>query len=100
MNRTVKYRRKDHYVQRKVGENEVLISIGANIADFNGYIRLNGSALTLWNRLAEPADRADLAEALRREYGLEKAQAEADAGEFLQYLLENRMVEAVEEQDQ
>ena len=97
MENPIKYQRKSNYIHRKVGDSEVLISIGENIADFNGYIRLNGSALALWERLEEPADSEDLAEILCREYGLTRENARADAAAFLMELLENHMAEPAKE---
>lgn len=100
MDNSVKYQRKSNYILRKVGEYKVLISIGENIADFNGYIRLNGSALVLWERLETPADPEELTQLLCKEYGLTKEDAQKDTADFLVELLENKMIEPVKEDKQ
>mgnify|MGYP000428236159 CR=1 FL=1 len=49
------FQAKDCYIHRKIGDSDVLICIGQNIADFNGYIELNATAALLWETLQEPS---------------------------------------------
>ena len=80
------------YIHRKVAGTDVLISVGENIANFNGYIELNESASFLWEELREPRTEAELAEALERRFGLSPEQAAEDAGDFLRELAAKHMV--------
>ena len=52
---TKTFQAKKNYIHRSVSGMDVLISVGENIANFNGYIELNGSAFTLWKALEEPS---------------------------------------------
>jgi len=38
------YQAKKGFVHRSIAGNDVLISVGANVANFNGYIMLNPTA--------------------------------------------------------
>lgn len=55
------------------------------VLDLQGsvYLRLNGSARTLWERLTEPATEAELIAALVGEYGIDEARAATDVSAFL-----------------
>lgn len=88
------YRRSSGYIHRSVAGSEVLISIGENIANFNGYIELNPSAAFLWDALAEPQTLGALAERLAGHFDLPLAQAQADTREFLEELVQQNMVTA------
>lgn len=92
MNHTETFQRKENYIHRTVAGQEVLISIGGNIANFNGYIRINESALCLWEKLSSPCTREELARTLTENYGLPEKEAEEDAESFLRELVENGMV--------
>lgn len=39
-----KYKIREGYIHRKAAGNDVLISVGENVANFNGYITLNPAA--------------------------------------------------------
>lgn len=85
------YLAKKDFILRKVGDSYALISVGANIADFNGYIRMNESAVLLWNLLQEPRTKGELCQAIMREYGLSEEQAVEDTEEYLEMLLKENM---------
>lgn len=82
-----------NYIHRSVAGMNVLISVGENIANFNGYIELNGSALTLWKALAEPSTAESLENVLEEKYGVSHAQAAEDVGDFLRELKAHDMIE-------
>lgn len=42
-----KYQASKDYIHRKIADSDVLISVGSNIANFNGYIQINDSAVSL-----------------------------------------------------
>ena len=84
-----------NFIHRKIAGNDVLISIGANIANFNGYIELNPSAVLLWEKLKTPCTIDELADCLVQEYKLSDSDAKADAAEFASTLLEHQMIEVL-----
>jgi len=79
------------YIHRKVAGSDVLVSVGANVARFNGYIELNPAGALIWEALKEPKTLQQLADALCAEFGIDGETARVDAGDFLQELLENDM---------
>ena len=88
-----KYLSKKSFIHRRISGTDVLISVGDNIADFNGYIQINGSALVLWEMLSEACTVEQLENALIRKYGISREQAENDVQEFLGDLDEHDMLE-------
>lgn len=81
-----------NYIHRKVADMDVLISIGENIANFNGYIELNSSAVMLWEAMSTPKTFAELREQMKQQYELTHEEATADLQEFLTLLQEHNMV--------
>lgn len=86
------YQASSNYIHRKVADVDVLISVGGNIANFNGYIELNPSASVLWEALSQPKTAAELAAVLQNSYGVTPEQARADVQEFLELLVRYEMV--------
>lgn len=87
------YQVKPGYVHRKVAGADVLISVGGNVANFNGYIELNEAASHLWDWLKEPCTCAQLAEKLAGTFAVSVPQAEEDVRAFLDELLAHDMAE-------
>lgn len=90
---TKTFQAKKNYIHRSVSGTEVLISVGANIANFNGYIELNESALTLWQALEEPSTAEQLEHILEEKYGVSHRQASEDVLDFLRELNDHEMVD-------
>lgn len=89
----LKFVRKKDYVYRQIAGNDVLISVGGNIADFNGYIELNPAAACIWKTLEQESTVKDLEKALETEFDVSHETAAEDVREFLQELKEHQMVE-------
>lgn len=89
---TKKFQMKNNFIQRRIADSEVLISVGKNIADFNGYIELNASAAFLCNELKEPRMISELEQALEKEFEISHVQAVEDVLEFLKELQKKEMV--------
>lgn len=87
-----KYQASPDYIRRSVGDADVLISVGANIANFNGYIELNPSAADLWERLQTPSTLGDLEQTLEGKYGIAHETAVQDVLDFVRLLMEHDMV--------
>ncbi|MBQ7433244.1 MAG: PqqD family protein [Lachnospiraceae bacterium] len=84
---------KEGYIQRKVADTEVLISVGENVANFNGYIELNSSAALLINLLKVPRTCEELEQALEETFSISHSRAEEDVLDFLKTLQAHDMVE-------
>lgn len=85
------------FVHRRVAGNDVLISVGANVANFNGYITLNPTASFLWDKLTQPQSVSSLADLLSEEFDVTPEDARNDVTQFLDMLLRNSMVTVYEE---
>lgn len=92
-----KYQAQTFFVHRKVAGADVLISIGANVANFNGYITLNPTASFLWDALATPKTAGELTERLTDEFEVSGDIARRDVACFLEMLLKNSMVTVYEQ---
>ena len=86
------YQASKDYIYRKVAESDVLISVGSNIANFNGYIELNQAAVDLWKKLQEPCRLSELEQVLEEKYGISHEEAAADVNDFINELQEHEMV--------
>lgn len=89
---TKKFQTKAQFVHRQIAGGDVLISVGENIANFNGYIEINSSASFLWEEMKEPRTANQLEQALERKYHLSHERAVKDVLDFLQILQEHDMV--------
>lgn len=93
----VRYQLAGGFVHRQVAGSDVLISVGANVANFNGYIMLNPTASFLWDALAQPQRVSSLADLLTEEFDVTREKAQNDVTQFLDMLLRNSMVSIYEE---
>ena len=91
------YQAQEYFVHRKVADTDVLISVAANVANFNGYITLNPTASFLWDSLKEPCNVSELTNKLTEEFDVSEETAKKDVKNFLEMLLKNSMVKAYEE---
>ncbi len=83
---------KDDLILRELAGQHVVIPVGGKVADFNGVITLNDTAVLLWKRLRDGAGQADLTAALRAEYDVPGEQAEADVAAFIAVLREHSLL--------
>jgi len=72
-----------NFALRQVADLWVVMPMGAATADFNGMIKLNASGALLWQALEQGADREDLADALMKEYDVDRDRALADVDQFV-----------------
>ena len=93
----IRYRVAEGFVHRQVAGNDVLISVGANVANFNGYITLNPTASFLWGALTQPRTADELTNLLTEEFDVSGETAKKDVVSFLDMLRRNGMVVAYEE---
>lgn len=86
------YQASENYIHRKIADSDVLISVGSNIANFNGYIEINESAADLWAKLQQPSKLGELEQVLEEKYGINHEIAVQDVLDFIQLLREHDMV--------
>lgn len=86
---TAHYQTQEGFVHRQVAGSDVLISVGANVANFNGYITLNPTASFLWDALAQPRTAYKLTVLLTKEFDVSPEIARKDVSLFLEMLQQN-----------
>lgn len=77
---------KKGFVVRTVAGESVVVAVGEASKSFKGYIKLNDSGRTLWDRLAEGADQEELLSAILSEYKVDEQTAKADIERFVETL--------------
>lgn len=77
---------------RKIAGTYALISVGGNIANFNGYVRLNETAAFIWQQMQTPKTLDELVKAMTSEFDVSPLQAETDIKEILDVLIGKKMV--------
>lgn len=87
------FRAKNGFIHRKIANEDILISVGSGVADFNGYILLNSTASFLWDMLKEERNIQELSEALAEEFDVSLDEAKTDVNEFILMLLDKGMLE-------
>lgn len=82
-------------IHRQIADTDVLISIGENVADFNGCITLNETCAFVWELLQSPQTPEALAQGLQQTYEVTYEQALTDVRDLLATLLDRGMVQEV-----
>lgn len=81
------------FMARQVVGEWVIIPVGERVADFNGIITLNETALFLWQALEQGADEKTLVAKLTEEFDVSPDEAAADIAEFLESLRSHGILE-------
>lgn len=76
---------KEGFILRQVAGENVVLSVGGEV-NLNGMITLNDTGCTLWKRLEQEAELADLTAALLNEYEVDEQTAQAAAARFVEKL--------------
>lgn len=78
-----RYERNPDFIYRRIVDESVLVPIHQDVADMNCIYTLNGLGAFLWEKLAEPASRAELQSAVLAEYDADLEVLESDLEKFL-----------------
>lgn len=78
---------------RQIVGEWVVIPVGERVADFNGIVTLNETAVFLWERLTQETDRQTLLAGLTEAFEVPLEAAQADLEEFLDSLREHGILE-------
>ena len=84
---------KEGYLVHEVAGNYVVIKIGQEAVNFNGFITLSESAKMLWDLLKNDASIDDLVNKLLSEYEIDEETARIDTLEFIDSLKKNNILE-------
>lgn len=86
------YRASSSYILRNIAGQYVLVSVGAEIADFCGIVQLNKSAEVLWTLLQKGATKQEMVDELLNCFEIEEAIALDDVNKTIELLEERGMV--------
>ena len=84
---------KSGFVLKTIGENNIVVPVGAQSVDFRCMITLNGSGAFLWNLLETEQTADTLTAALLAEYDVDEEKARQDVGAFIEKLQQNNLLE-------
>jgi len=85
-------KRKESFLLQQVGDENLLVPIGAQVMDTNGIITLNATAAFIWEELADEKTAAELAAGLVERFDVGPDQAAADVRTFTGELRENGLL--------
>jgi hypothetical protein len=80
-------KRKDELMLQKVGDQALLIPLGAKVLDMNGMVVLNTTGSFIWELLAEERSFEELVGAVVERFAVEADRAGADVRTFLDDLI-------------
>lgn len=86
------YRSKLHYILREIAGEYVLVSVGNEVANFCGIVKLNVSAKVIWDTLRDGATKGELVQVLTDAFTISEEQAKADIEKCLELLAQRRMI--------
>lgn len=84
---------KEGFIKSNLGEECVVVPVGAQTVDFRGLISLNETGEFLWEKLSEERTEQELVDALMNEYDVDKETAEADVNAYIKTLSEKGFLE-------
>lgn len=84
---------KEGFLVRQVGDNHVVVPVGAQAVDFRCIITLNEVGAFLWEKLGADNTVAGLVEALLAEYDVTADVATADVERFVAALREKNLLD-------
>lgn len=77
---------KEGFLVKKIAGDYLVVPTGDNIVDFAVAVSLNETGAFLWEQLKEETTIEKLAEALSKEYDIDKTTAESDALDYVNLL--------------
>lgn len=84
---------KKGFVLRAVGGEHIVVPVGEMSKQFHGMINLNETGAFMWRFFGEEHSLQEAVAALRAEYAVDEARAEADVRKFADTLLKNGFAE-------
>jgi hypothetical protein len=84
---------KEGFVLRKMGEQAVVVSVGAVSDGFNGMIKLNETGEFLWNQLQTDKTEEQLIDAIVEDYDVSKEVAQGGVHAFVEKLMKAGIIE-------
>lgn len=84
---------KSNYKVHQLGEEYIVIPMGAQAKEFNGMIRLNKTGATLWNYLEQERTHEELVTMMEQRYQVDTDVLSTEVGQFVDMLKANDFLE-------
>ena len=84
---------KDGFVIRKVMDNYVVIAVGEASRNFQGMVKLNETAATIWGYIAEGKELDEITALMLEKYDVEESILRADIEKILKTLEQQGFIE-------
>lgn len=84
---------KEGFILREIMGNYVVVAVGSASKDFRGMIKLNSTAVDIWNLIQEGKDENEICELLLNQYDVERDQLEKDIRATINRLIEQGILE-------
>ncbi len=83
---------KEGFIKSKLGNECVVVPVGAQTIDFRGLITLNETGEFIWDKLSENKSEEELVDAILAEYEVDRQTAEKDVKAFVYTLKEKDLL--------
>ncbi len=84
---------KEGFIKSKLGDECVVVPVGAQTVDFRGLITLNETGEFIWEQLNDEKTEQELVEAILSEYDVDRETAEKDVHAFVDTLKEKDLLD-------
>lgn len=84
---------KSGFILRAVGDNYIIVPVGAEAQKFNGIIKLNSTGKFLWEKLEKGTSEEELVKTLVAEYEIDEETAKKDVEAFVKKAVSSNLVE-------
>lgn len=85
-------RRKNNYVIKNIGNENILVPIGKEVLNLNGILVLNDTARFIWDRLEKENSAEELIKSVINEYDIDIKTAEKEVEIFIEELKSRGLV--------
>jgi len=84
---------KEGFLLRRVGDNHIVVPVGARSVDFRCIITLNDTGAFIWEKLQQPCAAEDVVNALLNEYDVTADVAAADVAAYITAMREKGLLD-------
>ncbi|MFA7361283.1 MAG: PqqD family protein [Candidatus Kapaibacterium sp.] len=85
-------KRKENFVLQNIGDEHILVPIGAEVVNLNGILVLNETAMYLWEQLSDEKSTEQLINAIMEKFDVDDITAANDVNNFIGDLKEKGML--------
>ena len=89
-----RFKRSEDLVTRRIAGETILVTVRSNVADLDSVYTLDEVGSRIWELLDGRHSLGQIAEAIEREYQVERDQARGDVAEFIAALRQAGLVQA------